>query len=424
MYTESDVLDYVNEEDVKFVRLAFFDLRGVQKNISIMAGQLESAFQNGVSFDASAIYGFETPEKSDLFLHPDPTTLSVLPWRPNTGKVVRMFCTISHPDGTPYKKDCRTLLLNAVKKARKEYGMEFSFGTEIEFYLFKLDENGEPTKIPFDNAGYMDIAPEDKGENIRREICFTLEQMGMQPESSHHEEGPGQNEIDFHYSDALTAADNAATFKWIVRTRASSAGLYADFSPKPLADKPGSGFHINISCADASKKKNVLAGILKHAQELTYFMNCTEASYDRLGSYKAPRYIAWGHENRSTFIRVPSTTDGSASRLEIRTPDSECNVYIVFTLLIYAALDGIKNDLQPPEEVRENLFDCALSGKGAGYGFTIAAGATGATGATGASSPNASSGTNFAAIATLPDTLDSAKKIADESPFIKEVLGF
>ncbi|MBO4507866.1 MAG: glutamine synthetase beta-grasp domain-containing protein, partial [Spirochaetaceae bacterium] len=187
MYTVSDVLEYVQEEDVKFVRLAFFDLRGVQKNISIMAGQLESAFQNGVSFDASAIYGFETPEKSDLFLHPDPATLSVLPWRPNTGKVVRMFCTISHPDGTPYKKDCRTLLLNAEKKARKEYGVEFSFGTEIEFYLFKLDENGEPTKVPFDNAGYMDIAPEDKGENIRREICFTLEQMGMQPESSHHE---------------------------------------------------------------------------------------------------------------------------------------------------------------------------------------------------------------------------------------------
>ena len=391
MYSESDVLDYVKEEDVKFVRLAFFDLRGVQKNISIMAGQLENAFKNGVSFDASAIYGFETPEKSDLFLHPDPTTLSVLPWRPNTGKVVRMFCTISHPDGTPYKKDCRTMLMNAVKKARKEYGMEFSFGTEIEFYLFKLDENGEPTKNPFDNARYMDIAPEDKGENIRREICFTLEQMGMQPESSHHEEGPGQNEIDFHYSDALTAADNAATFKWIVRTRAASAGLYADFSPKPLA---------------------VLAGILKHAKELTYYMNCTEASYDRLGSYKAPRYIAWGHENRSTFIRVPSTTNDEASRLEIRTPDSECNVYIVFTLLIYAALDGIKNNLQPPEEVRENLFDCTLSGKGAGYGFTIAAGAS------------SGSGANPAEIATLPDTLDSAKKIAEESSFIKEVLGF
>ena len=396
MYSETDVLDYVKEEDVKFVRLAFFDLRGIQKNISIMAGQLESAFQNGVSFDASAIYGFETPEKSDLFLHPDPTTISILPWRPNTGKVVRMFCTISYPDGTPYKKDCRTLLSNAVKKARDEFGVEFSFGTEIEFYLFKLNEKGEPTKIPFDNAGYMDIAPEDKGENIRREICFTLEEMGIQPESSHHEEGPGQHEIDFHYSDALTAADNAATFKWIVRTQAASAGLYADFSPKPLDDKAGSGFHINISCSDNSKMKNVLAGVLKHAEELTYYMNCTEASYNRLGSYKAPNYIAWGYENRSTFIRVPSTTSDDASRIEIRTPDSECNVYIVFTLLIYAALEGIKNKLEPPKDIKINLFK---------------------------NDGDTDSGKEIQT-ATLPDTLDSARKIAESSTFIKEALGF
>jgi len=390
MYTENDVLDYVTEEDVKFIRLAFFDLRGIQKNISIMAGQLKSAFTNGVSFDASAIYGFETPEKSDLFLHPDPTTLSVLPWRPNTGKVVRMFCTISYPDGTPYKKDCRSLLINAVEKAKKDFGIEFRFGTEIEFYLFKLDEKGSPTKIPFDNAGYMDIAPEDKGENIRREICFTLEQMGMMPEASHHEEGPGQNEIDFHYSDAVTAADNAATFKWIVRTRANSAGLYADFSPKPLSDKAGSGFHINISCSDNSKKENVIAGILKHAEELTYYMNNTEDSYERLGSSKAPRTIAWGYENRSTFIRVPATTNEDASRIEIRTPDSECNVYIVFTLLINAALDGIKNKLAPPEPVKDNLFEKSAGGK----------------------------------YSTLPDTLDSARIIAEKSSFIKEALGF
>ncbi|EID85447.1 Glutamine synthetase [Treponema sp. JC4] len=388
MYTKEEILEYVEEEDVKFVRLAFFDLHGVQKNISIMASQLESAFKNGVSFDASAIYGFETPEKSDLFLHPDPTTISILPWRPNTGKVVRMFCTISHPDGSPYKKDCRTLLANAVKKARDEYGVEFRFGTEIEFYLFKLDEKGEKTKIPFDNASYMDIAPEDKGENIRREICFTLEQMGIQPEASHHEEGPGQNEIDFHYADALTAADNASTFKWIVRTRAATAGLYADFSPKPLEDKAGSGFHINLSCSDDSKKNNVLAGILKHASELTYYMNCSENSYDRLGSCKAPKYIAWGYENRSTFIRIPAVTNNNASRLEIRTPDSECNVYLVFTLLIYAALDGIKNKLEPPAEVKENLF------------------------------------TNSCSCETLPDTLDSARQIAENSSFIKDVLGF
>ena len=386
MYSESDVLDYVNEEDIKFIRLAFFDLNGVQKNVSILASQLENAFKNGVSFDASAIYGFESPEKSDLFLHPDPTTLSVLPWRPNTGKVARMFCNIRYPDGRAYEKDSRAILQNAVKAA-KDSGVEFMFGTEIEFYLFKLDEKGEPTKIPFDNAGYMDIAPEDKGENIRREICFTLEEMGMQPEASHHEEGPGQNEIDFHYSDAVTAADNAATFKWIVRARAAQNGLYADFSPKPILDKAGSGFHINISCSDSSKTKKALAGILSRAQEISFYLNSTENSYQRLGEHKAPNIIAWGNENRSAFIRVPSTKE--EPRFEIRSADSECNVYLAFTLLIHAALDGIKNNLEPPAEAAENLFAQKKS-----------------------------------ALKTLPKSLAEAKKLASQSDFVKKALGF
>lgn len=386
MYSESDVLDYVNEEDIKFIRLAFFDLNGVQKNVSILASQLENAFKNGVSFDASAIYGFESPEKSDLFLHPDPTTLSVLPWRPNTGKVARMFCNIRYPDGRAYEKDSRAILQNAVKAA-KDSGVEFMFGTEIEFYLFKLDEKGEPTKIPFDNAGYMDIAPEDKGENIRREICFTLEEMGMQPEASHHEEGPGQNEIDFHYSDAVTAADNAATFKWIVRARAAQNGLYADFSPKPILDKAGSGFHINISCSDSSKTKNALAGILSRAQEISFYLNSTENSYQRLGEHKAPNIIAWGNENRSAFIRVPSTKE--EPRFEIRSADSECNVYLAFTLLIHAALDGIKNNLEPPAEAAENLFAQKKS-----------------------------------ALKALPKSLAEAKKLASQSDFVKKALGF
>lgn len=386
MYSESDVLDYVNEEDIKFIRLAFFDLSGVQKNVSILASQLENAFKNGVSFDASAIYGFESPEKSDLFLHPDPTTLSVLPWRPNTGKVARMFCNIRYPDGRAYEKDSRAILQNAVKAA-KDSGVEFMFGTEIEFYLFKLDEKGEPTKIPFDNAGYMDIAPEDKGENIRREICFTLEEMGMQPEASHHEEGPGQNEIDFHYSDAVTAADNAATFKWIVRARAAQNGLYADFSPKPILDKAGSGFHINISCSDSSKTKNALAGILSRAQEISFYLNSTENSYQRLGEHKAPNIIAWGNENRSAFIRVPSTKE--EPRFEIRSADSACNVYLAFTLLIHAALDGIKNNLEPPAEAAENLFAQKKS-----------------------------------ALKTLPKSLAEAKKLASKSDFVKKALGF
>lgn len=388
MYTESEVLEFVKEEDVKFVRLAFFDLKGKQKNISIMADQLHRAFELGISFDASAIDDFESPDKSDLFLHPDPTTLSVLPWRPNTGKVCRMFCNIKYPDGTPYEKDCRTLLKNAIKYAKEKYNLSLSFGPEVEFYLFKLNEAGESTKIPFDNAGYMDIAPEDKGENIRRDICFTLESMGIIPEASHHEEGPGQNEIDFKYSDALTAADNTATFKWIVRTRAASNGLYADFSPKPLEGQAGSGFHINVSFSDESKMPNAIAGILKHAEELTYFLNTTEESYNRLGECKAPKYICWGNQNRSTMIRVPATK--KIKRLEIRSADPECNPYIAFALIIYAALDGIENNLVPPAPVEENLF------------------------------ANASKND----IKVLPDTLDLAKKIADESKFVKKVLKY
>lgn len=384
MYTESEVLEFVKEEDVKFIRLAFFDMKGKQKNISIMADQLQRAFELGISFDASAIDGFETPDKSDLFLHPDPTTLSVLPWRPNTGKVCRMFCNIKYPDGTPYEKDCRNMLKKAIKAAKDECNLTLSFGPEVEFYLFKLDENGEPTNIPFDNAGYMDIAPEDKGENIRRDICFTLEQMGITPEASHHEEGPGQNEIDFRYSDALTSADNTATFKWIVRTRAASNGLYADFAPKPLADQAGSGFHINISSSDQTKIPAMIAGILKHAEELTYFLNTTENSYNRLGECKAPKYICWGNENRSTMIRVPATK--KTSRIEIRSADPECNPYLAFTLLIYAAIDGVANNLVPPAPVEENLFE-----------------------------------TSNSSIKVLPDTLDLAKKIADESEFVKKV---
>lgn len=373
MYSQQEVLDFVQEEDVKFVRLAFFDFEGNQRNISIMASELPRAFDIGISIDGSAVPGFGTPDKSDLYLHPDPSTLTVIPWRPTTGKVVRMFCDIKYPDGSVYEKDCRQLLKKAVEVAKKEYGVNFFFGSEIEFYLFKLDENGNPTTQPFDNAGYMDIAPNDKGENIRREICFTLEQMGINPEASHHEEGPGQNEIDFKYSDALSAADNTSTFKWIVRTRAASNGLYADFSPKPIADAAGSGMHINVSCKKVGELDHVkqpvtednplgndlmswaLAGILAHIEEFTYYLNPTKNSYQRLGECKAPQYISWGRENRSQLIRIPATR--YEQRMEIRSPDSMCNPYLAYTFIIYAALDGIKNKMIPPAEVTANLFE-------------------------------------------------------------------
>ena len=242
-YTKEEVLQYVQEEEVAFIHLAFCDVFGRQKNISIVPSELSRAFEYGIAFDASAIAGFGDEARSDLLLQPDPDTLMLLPWRPEYGQVVRMFCSIHYPDGRPFACDTRALLRDAIAQAEQR-GFRFLFGAEQEFYLFQRDENDEPTKIPYDKAGYMDIAPDDKGENIRREICLTLARMGISPECSHHEEGPGQNEIDFKYSDPLTAADNVMTFQAIVKFIAQRNGLYADFSPKPLADAPGNGFHM------------------------------------------------------------------------------------------------------------------------------------------------------------------------------------
>lgn len=300
-YTEDEIRQYVIEEDVKFLRLAFCDVYGKQKNISIQPDELERAFEYGIAFDASAVPGFGSEIHSDLFLQPDTGTLCVLPWRPDHGRVVRMFCNILHPDGTPFASDTRRVLQNAVDAAA-ERGISFSFGSEMEFYLFQRDENGEATRVPYDRAGYMDIAPEDKGENIRREICLTLSQMGIRPECSHHEQGPGQNEIDFRYSDPMAAADNALTFRAVVNTIAVQSGLAADFSPKPLPGQPGNGMHINISARSRDGRDvmpQVIAGILAHIAEMTVFFNTTEASYQRFGSSKAPRYISWSSENRS-----------------------------------------------------------------------------------------------------------------------------
>ena len=228
----------------------------------------------------------------------------------------------------------------------------------MEFYLFKLDENGEPTKLPYDNASYMDIAPEDKGENVRREVCFTLEQMGIKPESAHHEEGPGQNEIDFRYSDPVISADNAVTFRSVVNTVAARNGLCADFSPKPLENRSGNGMHINISVKSENGDDTlprVIAGILSHISDMTVFLNTTEDSYLRFGSNKAPRYISWSSENRSQLIRIPAA-EGEYRRAELRSPDPACNPYLAFALIIYAGLDGIRQDMALPEAADINLY--------------------------------------------------------------------
>ncbi len=354
-YTKEEVLEYVKQENVWFIRLAFVDVFGRLKNIAILPSELERAFEHGIAIDASSIAGFGGEVRSDLFLFPDPSTLTSLPWRSDDGGVVRMFCSVRYPDGKVLESDSRSLLEKAVADA-KEAGFEFNFGSELEFYLFKTDAEGRPTSEPYDNAGYMDVAPLDKGENIRRLICRTLMQMGLKPQASHHEGGPGQNEIDFYYSDPLTAADNAVTFKSVVQSIAAVNGLHADFSPRPLPEGPGSGFHINISLNDPDDErlKQVIAGIMDKIRDITVFLNPVENSYRRLGTNKAPKYVTWSSQNRSQLVRVPASR--KSPYMELRSPDSEANPYIAFTLLIYAGIEGIKKKMTLPESADINLY--------------------------------------------------------------------
>lgn len=388
-YTPQEVIQFIQEEDVKFIRLAFCDCFGRPKNISIMPHELERAFKYGIAIDASAIAGFGDEVNSDLFLHPDASTIALLPWRPEHGSVVRMFCFITHPDGTPFAHDTRGILKQAVADAAKA-GYAFSFGSELEFYLFRLDENGEVTDVPYDQATYMDVAPEDRCENVRREICLTLERMGIQPESSHHEEGPGQNEVDFRYSDPLSAADNAVTFLTVVKTIAARNGLYADFSPRPLEGRPGSGFHINMSVQGGAEAlmHRAMGGILDKITDMTLFLNPTEQSYSRLGAHKAPKYISWSSNNRSQLIRVPAAS-GEYRRFELRSPDCTANPYLAFALLIWAGLSGIENDIALPEACNVNLHT--------------------------ADSRNVT-------LATLPKSLSDAEKCTADSNFIAQHL--
>ncbi|NSW95338.1 MAG: glutamine synthetase [Bacteroidales bacterium] len=367
-YTMTEILEFIKENDVKFIRLAFCDIFGTQKNISIMPQELPRAFKHGISFDASAISGFMNVEESDLFLVPDPVTLSVLPWRPSNGRVVRFFCDIIHPDGAPFEGNGRNILRKVIRKA-EDSGFKCKIGSECEFYLFRLDEKGMPTAVPYDFAGYCDIAPLDKGENVRREICLTLEEMGIKPESSHHEQGPGQNEVDFKYSDALTAADNLVTFKSVVKTIAARNGLHATFMPKPLAEKSGSGLHINISLFkdglnifnNRNKQyekvsEEFIAGVLTKIPEMTAFLNPLVNSYVRFGEYEAPRYITWSHQNRSQLIRIPAAEEENC-RIELRSPDPSCNPYLAFALVIQAGLEGINMQMPLAPAFDANLYE-------------------------------------------------------------------
>ena len=355
----SDILQFVEENDIKFIRLAFCDIFGVQKNIAILSSYLEHAFEKGVSFDASAIAGFGHVMESDLFLFPDPDTLAIFPWRPSQGCVARFYCTIRYPDGRPCEGDGRLLLAKTEEKAREE-GFSFQLGPECEFYLFATDERGEPVLKPLDKGGYFDMMPLDHGENVRRSICLTLEEMGLRPERSHHEQGPGQNEVDFHRSPPLQAADNLETLRTAVKAVAAQSGLFASFLPKPIENESGSGLHFNLSawrgeqnifesfrdCPDP-QAASMLAGILRHIPAITAFANPLPGSYRRLGSFEAPSAVGWSAQNRSQLVRLPAAS-GSDSRIEVRSPDPACNPYVVAALLLEAALSGVREGLPLP----------------------------------------------------------------------------
>ena len=349
-YTIDEVMKYIEEEDAKFIRLAFRDAYGVQKNISVMPGEIKKAFEDGAPINARAIAGFQDSPCASLYLKPDPATLSVLPWRPDSGKVLRMFCDVYTADGQVYVSDTRSILKRAVEEANKA-GIEFHFGSETEFYLFTKDEEGNPTKLPYDNGGYMDIAPLDRCENVRREICLTIERMGLTPERSHHERGPGQNEIDFHYGKPLKAADQITTFKMVVNAVADRYGLTADFSPLPLPGKPGNGYHINIYAVDRDGNdvvKYAAAGVMDRIRELTLFLNPTDASYARLGNSTAPDRVSWSSAAESELMYIE--TYKGRTRVELRSPDASSNPYLVYAILIYAGLEGIQNRKELPGE--------------------------------------------------------------------------
>lgn len=351
--TVGEVLSYIKENDVKFIKLTFCDIFGRQKNISLLASELENAFKYGVPFDASAAGGLMNITESDLLLFPDPATLNVLPWRPQSGRVVSLFCNIRYEDLRPFECDSIKILSDAVKRL-KEYSMECRIGTNCEFYILGADENGQPLEQPFDKAGYLDAAPLDRCENIRRDIVFTLENMGIMPTSSHHEKGPGQNEIDFKYSDPVNAARNMLVLKSAVKNVCGRNGVYATFMPKPFEGESGSGLHLNIalkkhskelplsSAGDGGEADGFIEGILTHMAEIAAFTNSTTNSYKRLGESGAPQFVSWSAGNLSQMLRISK----SDNTIKLRSLDSVCNPFIVFALILHAGMDGMDKKLK------------------------------------------------------------------------------
>lgn len=369
-YTKQDIVRMVEEEDVEFIRLQFTDMFGTLKNVAITKSQLDKALNNQCMFDGSSIEGFVRIEESDMYLHPDLDTFVIFPWRPQQGKVARIICDIYRPDKRPFEGDPRYILKKTLAQAA-EMGYQFDVGPECEFFLFHTDEDGCPTTLTHERAGYFDLGPVDLGENARRDMVLTLEEMGFEIEASHHEVAPAQHEIDFRYDEGLATADNIMTFKLAVKTIAKRFGLFASFMPKPKYGVNGSGMHINMSVSkdgknifnDPSDELGLsqeayyfIGGLMKHMQGITAITNPLVNSYKRLvPGYEAPVYIAWSATNRSPLIRIPAAR-GEAARIELRCPDPAANPYLALSVCLAAGLDGIRNKIQPPAPVQSNIF--------------------------------------------------------------------
>ena len=371
-YTKQKILNIAETEDVEFIRLQFTDLFGTLKNVAITKSQLAKALDNKIMFDGSSIEGFARIEESDMYLYPDYDTFEILPFRPHQGKVARLICDVYKPDGKQLENDPRYILKKVIKEAAS-MGYTFNVGPECEFFLFHTDDNGLPTTLSHEKAGYFDLGPNDLGENIRRDMVLTLEEMGFEIEASHHEVAPAQHEIDFKYDEVLKTADNIQTFKMTVKTIAKRHGLYATFMPKPKFGISGSGMHINMSLATEEGKNifadengkiglsddayHFIAGIMKHARGMSAITNPLVNSYKRLvPGYEAPVYIAWSAKNRSPLIRIPASR-GNGTRVELRNPDPTANPYLVLALCLAAGLDGIKNKIEVPDSVDCNIYE-------------------------------------------------------------------
>ena len=370
-YTKEDIIRMVKEEEIEFIRLQFTDIFGQLKNVAIPGSQIEKALNNQVAIDGSSIEGFTRIHESDQYLYPDLDSYTVLRWKPIEGKVARLICDVYNPDGTPFIGDPRGVLKRALKRAA-DMGYSFNVGPECEFFMFETDENGRPTTRTNDEAGYFDLGIIDHGGIIRREISLALQDMGFEIEASHHEGAPGQHEIDFKYADALKAADNILTFKFVVKSIAQRNGLHATFMPKPVFGIAGSGMHTNMSLFKDGKNVfydengdrrlskeaySFIAGILDHVKAITAVANPLINSYKRLvPGYEAPCYLAWSASNRSALVRIPNARVKS-TRVELRSPDPSCNPYLTLALCLNAGLDGIERGLTPPEEITENIYD-------------------------------------------------------------------